>query len=223
QRGSCSPRFRPDGIGWASKYLRQSAPTYPCNAYGADGSQDLLSGPHHWVVPFKVGDSGVMTSQNGHPLCFFRQSTHRSTRLLKFFWRVPMVLRSDHKSPGGAMTPIPAAEYLRMSTEHQQYSQENQSAAIRRYAADHDMVIVHTYQDCKTGLVLNRREGLRQLLHDVVQGEVNYKIILVFDVSRWGRFRTWTRPRIMSFCAGRLVFQSITAPSRSRTTTACRT
>ena len=87
------------------------------------------------------------------------------------------------------MTPIPAAQYLRMSTEHQQYSQENQSAAIRRYAADHDMVIVHTYQDCKTGLVLNRREGLRQLLHDVVQGEVNYKIILVFDVSRWGRFQ----------------------------------
>jgi DNA invertase Pin-like site-specific DNA recombinase len=29
---------------------------------------------------------------------------------------------------------IPVAQYLRMSTEHQQYSLENQSAAIQRYA-----------------------------------------------------------------------------------------
>jgi len=32
---------------------------------------------------------------------------------------------------------VAAAEYLRMSTEHQQYSLENQSAAIRQYAAIH--------------------------------------------------------------------------------------
>ena len=30
--------------------------------------------------------------------------------------------------------PIPAAEYVRMSTEHQQYSTDNQAEAIRRYA-----------------------------------------------------------------------------------------
>ena len=30
--------------------------------------------------------------------------------------------------------PIPAAQYLRMSTEHQQYSLVNQAAAIERYA-----------------------------------------------------------------------------------------
>src|ERR1039458_6894649 len=30
--------------------------------------------------------------------------------------------------------PIRAAEYVRMSTEHQQYSTENQHAAIQRYA-----------------------------------------------------------------------------------------
>ncbi len=29
---------------------------------------------------------------------------------------------------------LPAAQYLRMSTEHQQYSLQNQAAAIQRYA-----------------------------------------------------------------------------------------
>jgi DNA invertase Pin-like site-specific DNA recombinase len=29
---------------------------------------------------------------------------------------------------------VPAAQYLRMSTEHQQYSLENQSTAIQTYA-----------------------------------------------------------------------------------------
>jgi len=35
-----------------------------------------------------------------------------------------------------------AAEYVRMSTEHQQYSPENQLDIIRQYAADHNMEIV---------------------------------------------------------------------------------
>ena len=32
-----------------------------------------------------------------------------------------------------------AVAYLRMSTEHQQYSTENQIAVIESYAAEHDM------------------------------------------------------------------------------------
>jgi DNA invertase Pin-like site-specific DNA recombinase len=39
---------------------------------------------------------------------------------------------------------IRAAEYARMSTEHQQYSIENQSDAIRQYAARRGMTIVRT-------------------------------------------------------------------------------
>ena len=31
--------------------------------------------------------------------------------------------------------------------------------------------------------------GLKQLLGDVVAGEVHYRLILVYDVSRWGRFQ----------------------------------
>src|ERR1700693_4018578 len=86
--------------------------------------------------------------------------------------------------------PIPAAQYRRMSTEHQQYSLENQSAAIQKYAESHGFEVVRTYSDAaKSGLVLKHRIGLRQLLQDVVSGSPAYRVILVYDVSRWGRFQ----------------------------------
>src|SRR5580693_8019784 len=84
---------------------------------------------------------------------------------------------------------VAAAVYLRMSTEHQQYSIENQSELIRRYADAHGLSILHTYSDpAKSGLILKNRPGLRQLLQDVVTKPC-FKIILVYDVSRWGRFQ----------------------------------
>jgi len=83
-----------------------------------------------------------------------------------------------------------AAQYLRMSTEHQQYSLENQSTAISNYAECHGFRVVRTYSDAaKRGLVLRHRKGLQQLLQDVVSGTSDYKAILVYDVSRWGRFQ----------------------------------
>ena len=85
---------------------------------------------------------------------------------------------------------VPVAQYLRMSTEHQQYSLENQSSAIQKYAESQGFVIVQTYSDAaRSGLVLKRRTGLRQLLQDAVAGTTTYKAILVYDVSRWGRFQ----------------------------------
>ncbi|MGA8409033.1 MAG: recombinase family protein [Candidatus Acidiferrales bacterium] len=85
---------------------------------------------------------------------------------------------------------IPAAQYLRMSTEHQQYSLQNQSLAIRQYADLHGFALVQTYADtARSGVVLRRRTGLQQLLQDVVRGSSAYRAILVYDVSRWGRFQ----------------------------------
>lgn len=40
-----------------------------------------------------------------------------------------------------------AAEYVRMSTEHQQYSTENQADKIREYAARRGIEIIKTYTD----------------------------------------------------------------------------
>jgi DNA invertase Pin-like site-specific DNA recombinase len=84
---------------------------------------------------------------------------------------------------------IAAAQYLRMSTEHQQYSIQNQTDLIRTYADAHGFDILHTYSDAaKSGLLFKNRAGLRQLLQDVVN-KPSFKVILVYDVSRWGRFQ----------------------------------
>jgi DNA invertase Pin-like site-specific DNA recombinase len=92
--------------------------------------------------------------------------------------------------PMNPATIVPAAQYLRVSTEHQQYSLDNQSAAIRLYAAKNGFELVRTYSDAgKSGLSLKQRSALQQLLSDVVRGANNYEAVLVFDVSRWGRFQ----------------------------------
>lgn len=84
---------------------------------------------------------------------------------------------------------IPAAQYVRMSDDGQQFSIANQQAAIKEYADRHGFEVVKTYADAgKSGVVIKRREALRQLLKDVLGGGANYKAILVYDVSRWGRF-----------------------------------
>ncbi|HBP5921426.1 TPA: recombinase family protein [Pseudomonas aeruginosa] len=83
-----------------------------------------------------------------------------------------------------------AAAYVRMSTEHQQYSTENQLDTIRLYAAAHDLEISRTYTDSgKSGLRLEGRDALKQLFDDVENGLADYSTILVYDVSRWGRFQ----------------------------------
>ena len=85
---------------------------------------------------------------------------------------------------------VPAAQYLRMSTDHQQYSLDNQADAIARYAGVHSFQIVKTYSDAaKSGLRLKNRAGLKQLLKDVVETQREFRAILVYDVSRWGRFQ----------------------------------
>jgi len=83
-----------------------------------------------------------------------------------------------------------AAQYVRMSTEHQQYSVLNQIEAIARYAGRRGFEVVRTYADeGKSGLSLIGRPALRQLLADVVSGCSGYEALLVYDVSRLGRFQ----------------------------------
>jgi len=83
-----------------------------------------------------------------------------------------------------------AVAYLRMSTELQQYSTENQIAVIERYAAERDMAIVATYSDeARSGLRLENRPGMRKMLEDGKGKESGFDTILVYDISRWGRFQ----------------------------------
>lgn len=83
-----------------------------------------------------------------------------------------------------------AAQYIRMSTEHQRYSPDNQRAAVAAFAAERGFEVVRTYQDSgKSGLTLKKRPALQQLLADVLAGSPGFDAILVVDVSRWGRFQ----------------------------------
>ncbi len=89
-----------------------------------------------------------------------------------------------------AAPPVRAAEYVRMSTDHQRYSTENQADAIRQYAAARGIDIVRTYADAgKSGLSIDGRDALKQLILDVEAGRTDFSIVLVYDVSRWGRFQ----------------------------------
>jgi DNA invertase Pin-like site-specific DNA recombinase len=77
-----------------------------------------------------------------------------------------------------------------MSTEHQKYSTTNQAAAIQYYAEQRGIAIVRTYADeGKSGLSLRGRSGLKRLIDDVRQGRTDFTVVLVYDVSRWGRFQ----------------------------------
>lgn len=84
----------------------------------------------------------------------------------------------------------PAAAYVRMSTNDQGLSPESQMAAIRTYAEKHRMGIVATYSDLgKSGVDLRRRPGLKCLIADALKPDRQFSVLLVFDVSRWGRFQ----------------------------------
>src|SRR5712675_947082 len=77
-----------------------------------------------------------------------------------------------------------------MSTEHQRYSTENQGDAILEYAARRGLEVVRTYADeGKSGLRLEGRDALKLLIADVHNGKADFTTILVYDVSRWGRFQ----------------------------------
>lgn len=85
---------------------------------------------------------------------------------------------------------MPAVAYVRMSTDHQKYSTENQLDIIRNYATARGLQILRVFEDSgRSGLRLDGREALQNLMAEVQSGQADFKAILVYDVSRWGRFQ----------------------------------
>ncbi|MES0000085.1 recombinase family protein [Mesorhizobium sp. M0051] len=85
---------------------------------------------------------------------------------------------------------VRAAQYVRMSTDHQSYSIDNQKDAIRDFADAMNYEIVATYEDAgRSGLNLEGRAGLQRLLADIETKIADFEIVIVYDVSRWGRFQ----------------------------------
>ncbi|MGD0469170.1 MAG: recombinase family protein [Terriglobales bacterium] len=74
---------------------------------------------------------------------------------------------------------VPAAQYLRVSTERQEYSLDFQGAGIASYAEHTGFVIVETDRDeAKSCLVMKHRTGLSRLLQDVAAGKHYYRQFL---------------------------------------------
>ena len=91
----------------------------------------------------------------------------------------------DWSQPGDVHAPMQpprlrAAQYVRMSTEHQKYSTDNQADAIAVYAARRNYEIVRTYADeGKNGLNLGCRAALQLLIEDVESRRADYDAVLV--------------------------------------------
>jgi type I restriction enzyme M protein len=80
--------------------------------------------------------------------------------------------------------PMPAAAYVRMSTEHQQYSTENQLDRIKEYATRRNMSLIRVFEDAgKSGLNVRGRDSRVAEVHngsslftgDAGQGESNIR------------------------------------------------
>jgi DNA invertase Pin-like site-specific DNA recombinase len=96
----------------------------------------------------------------------------------------------SEKSDVPPETDVPAVAYVRMSTDHQKYSTQNQLDIIQNYAADRGLQILRVFEDAgRSGLRLDGREALQNLMAEVRTGQADFKAILVYDVSRWGRFQ----------------------------------
>lgn len=100
------------------------------------------------------------------------------------------------KPPGSPYTQeeiralrLKGAIYIRMSTEMQTESPENQERQIRAYAAQYGIEIVKLYADLGvSGMTAEKREQFQSMIDDVEQGLNSYNIVLYLDESRWGRF-----------------------------------
>ena len=81
----------------------------------------------------------------------------------------------SHTSDEEAAAGAPAVAYVRMSTDHQKYSTENQLDVIRNYATSRGMTILRVFEDSgRSGLRLDGREALQNLMADVQSGQADF-------------------------------------------------
>jgi len=84
---------------------------------------------------------------------------------------------------------IPAAQYVRMSDGASAVLDSRIRKPPLWSMQPSTILWLKTYADSgKSAVIAKNRPTLRELLKDVVGGNTEYKAILVYDVSRWGRF-----------------------------------
>src|SRR5258708_17954414 len=126
----------------------------------------------------------------GQGLPAYRDQKTRRFRTVVAAILIVMASRERRQSANNSGGIVHAAEYVRMSTDHQQYSTENQHDVIQRFADAHGVTIVRSFVDAgKSGVGIQGRDALQDLIKIVESGHADFSTILVYDVSRWGRFQ----------------------------------
>ena len=93
--------------------------------------------------------------------------------------------KAPQKGEPPADTDVPAVAYVRMSTDHQKYSTENQLDVIRNYAAARGLTILRVFEDSgRSGLRLDGREALQKLMSEVKSAKADFKAIAPQSVRR---------------------------------------
>ncbi|MBI4022009.1 MAG: recombinase family protein [Candidatus Andersenbacteria bacterium] len=99
-----------------------------------------------------------------------------------------------------------AIAYYRHSAEDkQENSVPIQRKHAQRFAREHSITIIHEEADeGKTGLLADR-PGFQRLFHDWIRNDQapSFDYVLVYDVSRWGRFQDQDEAAYYEFCCKR--------------------
>ena len=74
----------------------------------------------------------------------------------------------------------------------QDHSIQDQKAEIQKYADEHSFVFIEPYwfiDEGRSGISIDKREGFQNLIAAVEQKiYILPDVLLVYDVSRWGRY-----------------------------------
>ena len=84
------------------------------------------------------------------------------------------------------------AYYRHSAQDKQEYSVEIQQEHVRKFAADNNIEIIKEFADRGvTGVVIDDRDAFNEMMKDYIYGTKRKGLdyVLVFDVSRWGRFQ----------------------------------
>jgi len=136
--------------------------------------------------------SKALKSKRGNPPLKGGGNPERPTRIVESARTTKRKRRKKRPEIVTSQTilrPTNVAAYVRTAT-HRHHLASDQMDVIREYAKRHGMQIVKEYSDeGKSGVNIQDRKSLAQMIRDVQSGQINFSAILLFDVSRWGRFQ----------------------------------
>lgn len=104
-----------------------------------------------------------------------------------------MILGTENmwfKKQNAKITSKAIAYYRHSAQDRQENSIPIQREQIRQFAAENGIEIIKEFADHgKSGLSAQGRDNFKRMLEMVVDTNIEFKYILVLDVSRWGRFQ----------------------------------